>query len=59
MRTVPWMEAPYAAAVEASVRAHDPAAEATLAEARQELAAVRTLAEQLGDGPPERPVVQW
>lgn len=59
VRTVPWMEAPYAAAVEASVRAHDPAAEATLAEARQELAAVRTLEEQLGDGAPDRPVVQW
>jgi type IV secretory pathway TraG/TraD family ATPase VirD4 len=32
-RTLPWMTGPHAAAVKASIRAHDPASEATLTEA--------------------------
>lgn len=39
-RTVPWMRGPHAAAVEASIRAHDPQSARTLDEARDELAQI-------------------
>ncbi|AEV87150.1 hypothetical protein ACWT_6133 [Actinoplanes sp. SE50] len=37
VRTLPWMSGPHAAAVTASIRAHDPAAEDTIAEALESL----------------------
>lgn len=37
IRTQPWMAGPYAAAVEASIRAHDPQAEDTITDAADEL----------------------
>lgn len=40
IRTQPWMTAPYAADVRASIAAHDPAAETTIRQAQQELATV-------------------
>lgn len=40
IRTQPWMRSKHADAVAASIKAHDPQAEQTLAEARKELAAV-------------------
>lgn len=40
IRTVPWMTGPHAAAVTASIAAHDPEAEHTIHEAQTELAAV-------------------
>ncbi len=36
-RTLPWMDGPQAEAVRASIRAHDPAAEATIAQAMDSL----------------------
>ena len=36
-RTLPWMDSPHAEAVKASIRAHDPAADHTLTEARDSL----------------------
>lgn len=45
IRTVPWMAGPHAAAVEASIAAHDPQAERTLREAHEELAAVEAATE--------------
>lgn len=45
IRTVPWMAGPHAAAVEASIAAHDPQAERTLLEAHEELAAVEAATE--------------
>lgn len=60
VRTVPWMESPYADAVKASIQAHDPQARATLTEASHELSAVRSLDAQLGGGSePDRRMVQW
>jgi hypothetical protein len=40
IRTQPWMTAPYAADVCASIAAHDPDAEHTIREAQRELATV-------------------
>src|SRR5659263_144989 len=40
VRTQPWMTGPHAAAVRASIAAHDPQAERTIREAQTELAAV-------------------
>jgi len=40
IRTQPWMTAPYAASVRASIAAHDPQAERTIREAQKELATV-------------------
>ncbi len=40
IRTVPWMVGPHAAAVKASIAAHDPQAERTIGEAQTELATV-------------------
>lgn len=40
IRTVPWMVGPHADAVKASIAAHDPQAQRTIDEAREELAAV-------------------
>ena len=45
IRTVPWMAGPHAAAVEASIAAHDPQAERTIREAHDELAAVEAAVE--------------
>lgn len=39
VRTLPWMTGPHAAAVTASIRAHDPAPEVTIADALQSVAA--------------------
>jgi len=39
-RTVPWMRGPHAAAVEASIRAHDPQSARTLEDARGELSEI-------------------
>ena len=39
VRTLPWMSGPHAGAVAASIRAHDPAGEAVIAEAMQAVAA--------------------
>ena len=36
-RTLPWMDGPQAEAVKASIRAHDPAADHTLTQARDSL----------------------
>jgi type IV secretory pathway TraG/TraD family ATPase VirD4 len=40
-RTLPWMTGPHATAVEASIRAHDPASEATITEATRSVAAMQ------------------
>ncbi|NTW41327.1 MAG: TraM recognition domain-containing protein, partial [Cellulomonadaceae bacterium] len=45
IRTQPWMSGPHAAAVRASIAAHDPQTERTLHEARTELADVGAAAE--------------
>ena len=44
IRTQPWMTAPYAEEVRASIAAHDPQAERTLREAQRELVAVEASA---------------
>lgn len=46
IRTQPWMTGPHAAAVRASIAAHDPVAERTIREAQTELAAVAAVDEQ-------------
>lgn len=45
IRTVPWMAGPHAAAVKASIAAHDPQAARTIREAQDELAAVEATVE--------------
>ncbi|MBW9211755.1 TraM recognition domain-containing protein [Mumia sp. zg.B21] len=49
IRTVPWMVGPQAAAVRASIAAHDPQAERTILEARSELHAVEAVIEARGN----------
>ena len=46
-RTVPWMRGPHAAAVEASIRAHDPQSSRTLEDARDELAEIEAPARHI------------
>lgn len=46
-RTVPWMRGPHAAAVEASIRAHDPQSARTLEDARGELSEIEAPAPSL------------
>ncbi|MFS0706255.1 type IV secretory system conjugative DNA transfer family protein [Cellulomonas sp. 179-A 9B4 NHS] len=46
IRTQPWMTGPHAAAVRASIAAHDPVAERTIREGQTELAAVAAVEEQ-------------
>lgn len=46
IRTQPWMTGPHAAAVRASIAAHDPQAEQTIREAQTELATVAAVDEQ-------------
>ena len=47
IRTQPWMTGPHAAAVRASIAAHDPQAERTIREAETEMAAVDEVLEAL------------
>lgn len=47
IRTQPWMTGPHAAAVRASIAAHDPQAERTILEAQTEMAAVDEVLEAL------------
>lgn len=48
IRTEPWMTGPHAEQIKASLRAHDPQAEETIAEAEQELALVEAAERQAG-----------
>lgn len=60
VRTVPWMAGPHAKAISASIAAHDPQAEATLAEASKSLVDVRAQESDVtGGGAAVRPVVKW